>query len=65
MSCQCYQIGGPFIAEDPDCAVHGSAAGQRERDVEALKLRAQAENDPAERRKKINAGTFGKKKEEA
>jgi hypothetical protein len=24
--CECYQIGGPFIAEDPDCEVHGSAA---------------------------------------
>ncbi len=24
MSCQCHQIGGPFIAEDPDCEVHRS-----------------------------------------
>lgn len=24
MSCQCYQIGGPFIAEDPDCPIHGA-----------------------------------------
>lgn len=23
MGCQCYQIGGPFIAEDPDCPAHG------------------------------------------
>ena len=23
MSCQCYQVGGPFIAEDPDCPIHG------------------------------------------
>jgi hypothetical protein len=23
VSCECYQIGGPFIAEDPNCAVHG------------------------------------------
>jgi hypothetical protein len=22
--CQCYQVGGPFIAEDPDCPVHGT-----------------------------------------
>lgn len=28
MSCECYQIGGRFIAEDPDCAVHGHAATQ-------------------------------------
>lgn len=26
MSCQCYQIGGPFIKEDPDCALHGHEA---------------------------------------
>lgn len=24
--CECYQIGGRFIAEDPDCPVHGYAA---------------------------------------
>ena len=23
MSCECFQIGGPFIAEDPDCPAHG------------------------------------------
>jgi len=23
MSCECNQIGGPFIAEDPDCPAHG------------------------------------------
>jgi hypothetical protein len=28
-SCQCHQIGGPFIAEDPDCPAHGLEA-QRE-----------------------------------
>lgn len=22
--CECHQIGGPFIAEDPDCPIHGS-----------------------------------------
>jgi hypothetical protein len=21
--CKCFQIGGPFIAEDPDCPIHG------------------------------------------
>ena len=25
MSCECYMIGGPFIAEDPDCPIHGNA----------------------------------------
>jgi hypothetical protein len=24
--CQCYKIGGPFIAEDPDCPAHGTEA---------------------------------------
>lgn len=28
--CQCYQIGGPFIAEDPDCPVHGREAQQQQ-----------------------------------
>jgi hypothetical protein len=28
MSCQCHQIGGPFIAEDPDCPKHGIYAVQ-------------------------------------
>lgn len=22
MSCECYMVGGPFIAEDPECEVH-------------------------------------------
>lgn len=30
-SCQCYQIGGPWITSDPDCPVHGSEA-QKEKD---------------------------------
>jgi hypothetical protein len=25
VTCECYQIGGPFIAEDPDCPIHGNA----------------------------------------
>lgn len=24
--CECYKIGGPWIAEDPDCPVHGQEA---------------------------------------
>lgn len=30
MSCQCHQIGGPFIAEDPDCPAHGREAQRRQ-----------------------------------
>jgi len=34
--CECYQIGGSFIAEDPDCAVHGSASHGRLDRIEAI-----------------------------
>ena len=27
--CECYQIGGRFIAEDPDCPAHGTEAQRR------------------------------------
>lgn len=30
MSCDCFKIGGPFIAEDPKCPVHGVAAQQEQ-----------------------------------
>jgi hypothetical protein len=33
MGCECYQIGGRFIAEDPDCPAHGTEA-QRERELQ-------------------------------
>ena len=23
--CECFKIGGPFIAEDPDCPIHGQS----------------------------------------
>lgn len=31
--CDCYKIGGPFIAEDPDCPIHGREA-QQEREYQ-------------------------------
>lgn len=34
MACQCHQVGGPFIAEDPDCPAHG-VGGYQERLEEA------------------------------
>lgn len=34
MTCECYQIGGRFIAEDPDCHQHGTEAQRRERENE-------------------------------
>lgn len=32
--CECYKIGGPWIAEDPDCPVHGYEARIRDRERE-------------------------------
>lgn len=29
--CECYKVGGPFIAEDPDCPIHGREAQEREK----------------------------------
>lgn len=34
MGCECYQIGGRFIAEDPDCPAHGTLAQELERERE-------------------------------
>lgn len=39
--CQCHQIGGPFIAEDPNCPEHGTEA-QHRRDRKA-ELQEQAD----------------------
>jgi hypothetical protein len=46
--CECFQIGGRFIAEDPDCPEHGTAAQIREeqmaRETRSLRVRiAQAQ----------------------
>lgn len=38
MSCQCFMVGGPFIAEDPDCPEHGTEA-QRLREEEGSRRR--------------------------
>jgi hypothetical protein len=32
--CECFQIGGPFIAEDPDCEAHGWEAQERQKEIE-------------------------------
>lgn len=36
MSCgnHCYEIGGPWISEDPNCPVHGHEAQRRDRERE-------------------------------
>lgn len=38
--CQCFQIGGPFIAEDPDCPAHGTYAQSVRRRNESALARA-------------------------
>jgi len=43
MSCQCHQIGGPFIAEDPDCPAHGLRAQERKARIEDLARLAETE----------------------
>jgi hypothetical protein len=40
--CDCYRIGGPWIAEDPNCPVHGTEA-QRKRET-ARDLRSKIED---------------------
>lgn len=40
MSCECYQIGGRFIAEDPDCPAHGREAQAREKERPVLARKA-------------------------
>ena len=39
MSCghQCHQVGGPWIAENPDCPIHGYMAQREESRVESAK----------------------------
>jgi len=37
MSCECHRIGGPWVAEDPDCPRHGVAAQARARKLDAVR----------------------------
>ena len=36
MSCECYKIGGLFIAEDPDCPAHDRESQEEAQRVEML-----------------------------
>lgn len=36
MSCECYRIGGRFIAEDPDCPAHGTQARAEREEAESF-----------------------------
>ena len=37
--CECYKIDGPWIAEDPNCPVHGTDARRKERERYKLRKR--------------------------
>ena len=52
MSCECYKIGGPFIAEDPNCPFHGTEAQMREEEAAAKEASVQTEIDALKARVK-------------
>jgi hypothetical protein len=39
--CDCYKIGGPWIAEDPNCPVHGTEARRKTNKMKNLETKAQ------------------------
>ncbi len=47
---ECYQIGGPWIAENPNCPVHGAEAQRRDRDLDLLSERVDAADSVEELR---------------
>ena len=47
MSCQCYQIGGPFISFDPNCPAHGLEAQAKEREQEQAEIEQLREQEIA------------------
>ena len=44
MNCgyECHQVGGPWIAENPACPIHGIDGQRRDRDLERLSERVEA-----------------------
>jgi hypothetical protein len=38
MNCgyECHQVGGPWIAENPACPIHGADGQRRDRDLDVL-----------------------------
>lgn len=48
--CECYTIGGRFIAEDPDCPIHGREAQIRDREAEESRSALEARIDELERK---------------
>jgi hypothetical protein len=37
--CDCYRIGGPWIAEDPNCPTHGTEARIKSEETESLRTK--------------------------
>lgn len=62
--CECYQVGGPWIAEDPNCPTHGDEA--RSRATKAASLEDEVEHLEAEvahltrRLEALERAVFGK-----
>ena len=51
--CECYKIGGRFIAEDPDCPVHGYVAVREREENETEMRRLQDRVEELERQVRI------------
>jgi hypothetical protein len=47
---ECHQVGGPWIAENPACPIHGTEAQQRDRDLDRLSERVKAADSVEELR---------------
>jgi len=47
---ECYQIGGPWIAENPACPVHGAEAQRRDRNLDRIRERVEGADSVEELR---------------
>ncbi len=48
--CECYKIGGRFIAEDPNCPAHGTLAQKEQARLEAEREQVEEEHTDHENR---------------
>ena len=48
--CDCHQIGGPWIAENPNCPKHGIAAQERVQQLDQLRAQIDTVTTVAEAR---------------
>lgn len=54
MSCECYRIGGPWVAEDPNCPSHGVEAQERSRKMDRLRSKVNTVSTVEEARELIH-----------